>query len=68
MRDLDSSSDVIPIVPQEEALNLDIKFYFSKVSSVREDALEDPKNGSNKFNTLIVFFSCFLSEMFVYNR
>ena len=56
MRDLSSSSDVIPIIPQEEALNLNIKFYFSKVSGIREDALEDPKNASNKFNTLIVIF------------
>jgi len=54
MRDLDSSNDVISVIPQDEALNLDIKFYFSKVSRIRDDALEDPKNASNKFNPLTV--------------
>ena len=33
IRDLDFGNDVIPVIPQDEALNLDIKFYFSDVSS-----------------------------------
>jgi len=62
MQDLDYANDVIPVIPQDETLNLDIKFYFSKVSRVREEALENPNNTSNKFNTLIViliFTACF---------
>ena len=55
MRDLDSTYDMVAVIPQDEALNLDIKFYFSKVSSIREEALENPKSASNKFNPLIVF-------------
>jgi hypothetical protein len=60
MRDLDSTYDMVAVIPQDEALNLDIKFYFSKVSSIREEALENPKSASNKFNPLIVipFSSC----------
>lgn len=54
MQDLDYANDVIPVIPQDEILNLDIKFYFSKVSRIREEALENPNNASNKFNTLIV--------------
>jgi len=54
MRDLGSTYDVVAVIPQDEALNLDIRFYSSKVSSIREEALENPKNASNKFNTLIV--------------
>ncbi|CAA7270102.1 unnamed protein product [Cyclocybe aegerita] len=53
MRDIDSTNDVVAIIPQDEGLNLDLKFYFSKVSSVREDALENQKYASNKFNPLI---------------
>lgn len=54
MRDLGSTNDVVAVIPQDEILNVDIKFYFSNISSKREDALEDPKYASNKFNTLIV--------------
>jgi hypothetical protein len=61
MRDLDSDNDVISVIPQAEVLNLDIKFYFSKVPRIREKALENPKFTSNKFNPLIVipfFMTC----------
>jgi hypothetical protein len=54
MRDLGSTFDMVAVIPQDEALNLDIKFYFSKVSGTREEALENPESASNKFNTLIV--------------
>ena len=59
MRDVDSGNDVVPIIPQDEALNIDIKFYFSTNHSKRESALEDSRYASNKFNILIVvpFFS-----------
>jgi hypothetical protein len=59
MRDIDSGNDVVSIIPQDEVLNLDIKFYFSRNHSIREDALEKPSNASNKFHPLIVipFFS-----------
>jgi hypothetical protein len=54
MRDLDSNNNVIAVIPQDKVLNLDIKFYFSMVPSICENALENPKNASNKFNPLIV--------------
>jgi hypothetical protein len=66
MRDLGSTYDVVDVIPQDEALNLDIKFYFSKVSSIREEALENPKSASNKFTTLIVI-SFYLCHVFPYN-
>ncbi|KAF8636263.1 hypothetical protein AX16_011033 [Volvariella volvacea WC 439] len=53
MRDLDSGNDMIAVIPQDESLNLDIKFYFSTVANIREDALENAKYASNKFNALI---------------
>ncbi|KXN89310.1 Dye-decolorizing peroxidase msp1 [Leucoagaricus sp. SymC.cos] len=53
MRDIDSSDDMIAVIPQDEALNFDLKFYFSKVSSVHDDTLENAKYASNKFNLLI---------------
>ena len=54
MRDLDSTNDVIAVIPQDEVLDLDIKFYFSKVPSIREDARQDSRNPRNKFNPLVV--------------
>jgi ABC-type transport system involved in Fe-S cluster assembly fused permease/ATPase subunit len=54
MRDRGSNIDVISVTPQDEALNLDIKFYFSKVSSIRDDTLENPEYASNATQTLIV--------------
>ena len=64
MRDLDSTNDVIAVIPQDEVLNLDIKFYFSKVPRIREDALEDSRNPRNKFNPLVAIPS-FLRRVYL---
>lgn len=59
MRDLQSGDDVISVIPRDEVLNLNIKFYFSKVRRIRDKALENQKYTSNKFNPLIVILIFF---------
>lgn len=56
MRDTLSTSDVVPIIPQEETVQIDLNFYYSKNVGVRETALEDDKYASAKLDFLIVSF------------
>lgn len=52
MRDLDSTEDVVSIIPQSEPVILNIDTYFSTTSSVREENLKDSKYRSSRANIL----------------
>ncbi|EAU89602.1 L-amino acid oxidase [Coprinopsis cinerea okayama7 len=52
MRDLDSSEDVVTIIPQREKVVIDINTYFSTTSNVREEALKNDKYRSSRANIL----------------
>ncbi|TFK34500.1 hypothetical protein BDQ12DRAFT_689698 [Crucibulum laeve] len=52
MRDIDTTDDVIGIIPQNDPVDINIKFYYSKTGSIREDALADDKYKSNKVDIL----------------
>ena len=52
MQDVDTSEDVITIIPQEEAIIFELNAYFSTLSSVREDTLKADKYRSSRLNIL----------------
>lgn len=52
MRDLDSSEDVVSIIPQNEPVVLEINTYFSTTSNVREDALKTDSHRGSRANIL----------------
>ncbi|TFK34498.1 L-amino acid oxidase [Crucibulum laeve] len=52
MRDLDSTEDILPIIPQNEPVVIDINVYFSTKGSVKEDALKNDSYKSSRLNIL----------------
>ena len=52
MQDLDSSEDVVTIIPQEEAIIIELNAYFSAVPSVKGEALKADKYRSSRLNIL----------------
>jgi hypothetical protein len=52
MQDLDSSEDVLTIIPQEEAITIELNAYFSTVHSVKGEALKADKYRSSQLNIL----------------
>jgi len=52
MQDLDSTEDVITVIPQYEKIIFELNAYFSTVASVREEALKADKYRSSRLNVL----------------
>jgi len=68
MQDLDTSEDVITIIPQEEAIIFELNAYFSTTGSVKEDTLKADKYRSSRLNILGVnaFLSLPLLHLILY--
>ena len=52
MQDLDSTEDVITVIPQYEKIIFELNAYFSTAASVREEALKADKYRSSRLNVL----------------
>ena len=52
MQDLDSSEDVITVIPQEETIVIELNSYFSTSHSVRGETLKADKYRSSRLNIL----------------
>ena len=52
MQDLDSSEDVITIIPQDEATIIELNAYFSTDHSVKGEKLKATKYRSSRLNIL----------------
>ncbi|KAJ3505377.1 hypothetical protein NLJ89_g7452 [Agrocybe chaxingu] len=52
MQDLDSSEDVVTIIPQEESIVFELNAYFSTTASVKGEALRADKYRSSRLNIL----------------
>jgi len=65
MQDLDTSEDMVTIIPQEETIIFELNAYFSGQSSVKNDALKADKYRSSRLNILGVNGFLWLSFLYL---
>jgi len=59
MIDVDTNYDQLGLIPQEEDLDINLQFYYSKKSSVRADDLMNDKYKSAQVTVLTVGFDLY---------